>query len=172
MTDRQPGLRVAACFLNSSFSLGSLVRTKKKIRPDWLLLILSVSLSHSHDTIPPTSGRTEVSFSPFSQQEGTSWENQGRVTPSWLFWDGERPPSLSPFTKKTIVKQVLLHRSCQKSLDREAERTDNTTESSYSVCFLRYIDVTLRFSRYFTEYSPAILLPPLLTAALLSQSSK
>lgn len=50
-----------ASFLNSSFSLGSPVRTKK-MRPDWLLLMLSVSLSRLSQSRDATSIRADGGF--------------------------------------------------------------------------------------------------------------
>lgn len=136
------GSRAAACFPNSSFSL---VRAgKKKIRLAWLPLILSASLSrpsHSRDTIPPTSGPAEVSFRPFSRREGTSWEPKSRpchAEPAPLGW---RKAAVIIAVHKG--RRVLLRRSRQNGLEREAERTANTTASPCSACLLRYAGVDL-----------------------------
>lgn len=59
-------------------------------------------------------------------------------------------------SKKTIVKRVLLHPSCQNSLDREAERTDNTTlHLLFPPLRRRDLVVFQIFHRMFLRYSPA-----------------
>lgn len=67
------------------------------------------------------------------------------------------------FHKENDSQTISAAPKLPKQFGPRGRKTDNATESACSVCFLRYIGVTLRFSRYFTESSPTVLLPPLLT---------